>query len=608
VPGEPPFLADLADPAFLVHDVFGIGEDVPTEPTLASVHEFCREDFARSGRRADREGCRLDPDGRVRVPSDFARIHAAFRARFAETFGDSEGLHPSLRYAALEMLMGANPAYMTYFGFNGASIDLLRRHGGVPDADRMIARLRALEWSSCLCITEEAAGSDLSLIETRAEPDEAGAYRLRGEKRLISAGMHDLAGNILYFVLARTRPDGGNSALSCFVVPRFLTDAAGESRDNGVRCTALADKMGFNGCANATLTFGEGGETRGFLLGNRLGAGLPQLMELMTQARISTGIYALGISSLAYARAVRYAERRRQGRSFTQALNWRAPVLPIADHADVQRMLLEMRWRVEGGRALLCLLGDCQAKQAGLEGEAARRHATLTNMLTPLVKAYNSDQGWQVCELAIQVHGGNGYLRDHGVEQAARDVKVLSIWEGTNYIQSQYLIRDALGLGMRPLAREALIEAIDTTLGEAGAAAHFPAQCESLRAASDAWCRGLDRIAHWARTGSLEEVPKIATRFLELTAQLVLGWLLLRSAAVAAAKLAKPDPGDTRFLRAKIATMRFYFASKLGCYAARAAILFDDPGFELESSLFTPERDSAAARDRPLSVEPVAVK
>jgi alkylation response protein AidB-like acyl-CoA dehydrogenase len=210
--------------------------------------------------------------------------------------------------------------------------------------------------------------------------------------------------------------------------------------------------MGFRGCVNANLTFGADGPCHAYLLGGRENEGLRHLMTLMSQARISTGIYALGLASSAYLNAVAYARGRVQGKSYTQSLNGRAPSVPILEHADVQRMLLTMKSAVEGCRSLVALLGDyeaalllAQAEPDPASAPRAQRYKGLIDMLTPIVKAYCSDQAWRICELAIQVYGGNGYLRDHYVERCARDVKVLSIWEGTNYIQSQFLIRDGLG-------------------------------------------------------------------------------------------------------------------------------------------------------------------
>lgn len=590
---------DLFEYEFLLKDVLGLFDSATyaeSREAIAATLAFCNDGFVESGRNADREGCALLPDGSVRTPADFPIFVEKFRSAFTDTLGAGEAkasLHPSVRYAILELLMGANASFMTYFGFNGASIDMLRRYGGFEQSATMIEKLADMAWASCLCITEDLAGSDLSQIETRGERLEDGTYSIVGRKRLISAGMHDLAENIVYFVLAQTNAAAGNAGLSCFAVPRFWIEADGRSSDNHVRCVDLPDKMGFRGCANPTLEYGIAGPTRGLLMGGREGVGLLQLLTLMIQARVSTGIYALGNAANAYRSAVLYARERKQGRSFRQTMNWRAPVVPIIEHPDVQRMLLSMKSQVEAGRALIALLGSYQAEHAAVcvqdpKSDNSARLSRLINLLTPIIKAYLSDQAWRVCETAIQVHGGNGYLRDYAVEQAARDVKVLSIWEGTNYIQSQYLIRDVFGLGVRSSARADFVAEVQATLDDPGLAPELSGLRDELSGHLADWGACLDRIAEWTKAGALEEVPKIASRFLVVTAQLTSAWLLLRCASAANVRLGDGGDGRERFLKGKVASAHFFYRNVMPDFAASVSAILDRERavFEEDAEIF----------------------
>jgi acyl-CoA dehydrogenase len=550
----------------MTKEEFGSGASL-----LKKALQFCNDGFLESGRNADREGCTLGEDGAVRTPSDFPYWHDRFRETFGSAISGNPldaGPHPSIRYSFLELLMGANAAYMTYFGFNAASIEMIERYGGIAMGHSIANELRLLNWSSCLCITEEEAGSDLSSLKTSAhKTSEDGVYQVVGRKRLISAGMHDLSENIIWFVLAVTNPDAGNAGLSCLAVPRYWPQADGTLDDNHVSCVDLPDKMGFRGCANPTLDFGAGGITKGYLVGTREGAGLLQLLTLMIQARVSTGIYALGIAAKAYREAVVYARRRIQGRSFQQTINWRLPALPIVEHPDVQRMLLSMKSRIDGGRALILELGRLQKAEsdaiaANAASDGLGRLRRIIKVLTPLVKAYISDQAWNVCETAIQVLGGNGYLKTHVVEQCARDVKVLSIWEGTNFMQSQYLVREALGLGRSRDIISDLESLFTDVLRGPSASAQTSGMRNTFADAWSGWLSCVDRIAAHAEARRLNEIPKISTRFLELTAQLFISRFHILMADAAVREMAGGKSSDKlEFLEGKLQCATFWFAN-----------------------------------------------
>lgn len=587
---------DLYEYEFLLTDVLGAmsrEQYAAQAPLLKTALDFCNDGFLEAGKIGDREGCALRPDSTVQTPSVFTEWHGRFKRTFSATINEDARrthVHPAIRYAALELLMGANGAYMTYFGFNTASVEMIERYGGVEIADVMVEQLRTMNWSSCLCVTEENAGSDLSFITTRAEKVKGNVYQVMGRKRLISAGMHDLAENIVWFVLAATEPQAGNAGLSCIAVPRYWLEADGTLSDNHVRSVDLPDKMGFRGCANPTLDFSSGGLTRGYLLGKTEGAGLLQLLTLMIQARVSTGIYALGMAARAYREALVYARQRRQGRSFEKTMNWRAPALPIIQHPDVQRMLLSMKSRLDGARALILELGRLQALEADLirqkvDPERSARLGRQIKLFTPLIKAYISDQAWRVSEYAIQVLGGNGYLKNHTVEQCARDVKILSIWEGTNYIQSQYLVRDVLGLGRSDKIVADIGDLFADVLNRAPVGSEIDRMRSAFAEAWGVWKNCVARIAEHVERDRLNEIPKVSVRMLEMTAQLFMSWLHIRLADAALSRLSSADGGErSAFYSGKLQSAKFWFSSFLPEFEASAKVILDSDAIWIDCS------------------------
>ena len=371
-----------------------------------------------------------------------------------------------------------------------------------------------------------------------------GVLKIKGEKVYISAGMHQLTDNILYFVMAKVQESSSTFGLSCFIVPQYCINSDGSrGKSNHVTCKAVVDKMGFNGCANTHLLYGDSGDCYGYLLGDRENIGLIQMMTLMNQARLSTGVFAMAIASSAYLNALHYANQRIQGKRFHETFNRDAPQVPIIEHNDVQRMLMEMKAKVEGMRALIMRVAyyDSIGK------------TELVDLLTPIVKAHVSDEAWRVCELAIQTLGGIGYTKLHAVEQYARDVKVLSIWEGTNYIQSQNLIRDKLAMGRSSKFYKTYLEeaeAIFLRCNDAALKKERQAVQHSLKLLSQT----LNLFGSLVKKGKMKQIPTYSTLFLKMMGHITLALYHLDMAAVSLRKLdQEPD-----FYQAKLASCRYY--------------------------------------------------
>jgi alkylation response protein AidB-like acyl-CoA dehydrogenase len=342
------------------------------------------------------------------------------------------GMPITLFFATQEYFNAGNTALGMYcFSFVG-TMRLLLNYGS-PEIKQMFLRAMLTgDWGGTMCLTEPGAGSDVGALKTKAVKHADGTYRVSGQKIFISEGEHDLVRNIIHPILARIEGDPpGTKGISIFVVPKLLVDADGSlGARNDMACTGIEHKMGIRANVTTTLNFGDNGRCVGYLLGHER-EGMKIMFQLMNEARTFTGLQALAVSSAAYMHAVTYARTRIQG-EVTPGVK-----VPIIKHIDIKRMLLYMKSVVEGMRMLTYYLFYYQDIMEATEDAAEKEEAeAFVELLTPIAKAGNSDAGWLVTAEAIQVYGGYGYCQEYPVEQYARDVKIFSVYEGTNGIQS----------------------------------------------------------------------------------------------------------------------------------------------------------------------------
>lgn len=572
------YLAPLRDFEFLLWEQFRM-QDVDgldrssAMALLRQVADFAEGPMALSYREGDEQEAALDEAGTVRTPDCYPGLMTQYRdiwnAWQTSSGPGGQPVNELMQNLIVEMLVGSHPAFVTYVGFNGPAQNLLGAYGSEDLKANYGPSLASLDASACLCITERQAGSDLSLLETYAVRSADGQYRMHGHKWLISAGMHELTGNIFYFVLARTDPTlRGVLGLSCFLVPRRRLDEHGRPTiDNGIRCREVARKMGLRGCANTHLDFGaDGKDTIAYLLGETPGRGLQQLMMMMMPARISTGIYALGLASCAEGVAGRYARERVQGKRFDQAMSAKADSLAIELHPDVERMRLDMLAVTSGCRAILARLALCQTQLRTLPADDRRCVVAreLLELLLPIVKAYTSDQAWRVTETAIQTMGGVGYLRDYPVEQNARDCKILSIWEGTNHMQALFLIRDKLGLCLRNSRLATMAGEIRSLLQWLEERQGWSQEIVQIRAALSAVETAAAAIGAAVRGGNMNQIPAYACDFLNAVAEIAVAWHLLEGASLAQDRLdSASNDEDLAFYADKVKAARHFLRRRL---------------------------------------------
>ncbi|WP_436772522.1 acyl-CoA dehydrogenase family protein [Yinghuangia sp. YIM S09857] len=571
------YRSDLRHTEFTLFDVLGADrrygkapyDDLDRATASALLHGaelFARTRLAPSFDAAEREPIRLE-EGRVRLP---AELRVALQDHLASDWlrldlpADADGarIPPSLRWAATEFALGANPAVAMSTQLVPRAVALLRREG--DDAQRRLAQqILDRHWTVTMVLTEPDAGSDVGAATTKAVPQQDGTWHLYGTKRFITWGEHDAAENIVHLVLART-PAGrgaGSAGLSLFVVPSHHTDpATGEPRErNGVRATKLEHKMGVVASPTCELVFGvDGVPAVGTLLG-RENTGLRLMFDIITYVRMLVGLKATAALSSGYLNAAAYAATRVQGKRLDD--DPPPARVPIADHPDVRRSLITQKSYAEGARALVLYTASQLDTVEAFEelgqpaGEARRRH----QLLLPVVKGWCSENAWRVLGAeSLQVFGGSGYLRDYPLEQYVRDTKIDTIYEGTTGIQ-------ALDLLQRRIRRDQG-HALHRLLADVELTAAQLNDSRELAVEGRLLLTGVSCVAglsKWACAADLRHAALGANRLLFALGDLVVAWLLLRAAAVALRLQRNARPADVRYLAATVATGRWFARQNL---------------------------------------------
>jgi alkylation response protein AidB-like acyl-CoA dehydrogenase len=557
------YKADLRELKFLLFEQFPLqtllgappfeawGKDECTM-VLEEAYKFVCEVTGPLNAIGDREGCRLE-DGKVITPTGFKEAwkrlyEGGWKALASDAEYDGQGAPSTLTLAVEELLCGSNPAFNMYGGLAHGAAEVIAHFGTKRQRGIFVRNMLHGVWGGTMCLTEPHAGSDVGSARTTAKRLGDGKYAIAGTKIYISAGDQDFTDNVVHLVLARV--DGappGTKGLSLFIVPKVRINEDGTlGEPNDVHVGSLEHKMGINGNATCVLNFGEDGKCIGELVGEAENVGMQQMFMMMNTARIGVGVQGVSVGAAAYLSALEYAKDRKQGASITNWKDATAPRVPIIEHPDVRRMLLEMKARVEGPRALLTKLAfhnDNVEALKGKDDQAAAYHQGQVDLLVPLVKAYSTDQAYRVAELAIQTYGGAGYIKDYPVEQCARDSKIFSIYEGTNHIQAMDLVGRKL-----PQNGGANLQAF---LGDV---AKFIADNEKhpfvgglvkdLAQAHEAVAGTAMRLLSWFQSGRMNIVPLAANRVLEMMSELCCAWLLCDAARIAHDQLEKLPPGE----------------------------------------------------------------
>ena len=416
---------------------------------LDAAQKLAEKEIAPTNADGDQKGVKLE-NGQVTIPESF---HTAYQ-RYCEGGWAAlpvsqemggQGFPNVIYIATMELFVSANQALMMYPGLTIGSARLIELYGTEEQQRLYMDSMYTGEFCGTMCLTEPQAGSDVGALRTKAVKRPDGTYSIQGGKIFISAGDHDLTENIIHLVLARIEgAPAGTKGISIFIVPKKRQEN-GEWVDNDVICMATEKKLGIHASATCALNFGEKDNCIGYLLGGE-NEGMKIMFNMMNEARLSVGVQGLAQASTAYMHALKYAKERFQGPEITTMKDPKAPKVPIIQHPDVRRMLMWMKSVTEGMRALLYYAAYCEDRvHVATNEEEGAKYQGFLDILIPICKAWSTDMGFRVTELAVQVHGGYGYCREYPVEQFLRDCKIASIYEGTNGIQALDLVGRKLG-------------------------------------------------------------------------------------------------------------------------------------------------------------------
>ena len=570
----PAYHAPLDDIRYLLNDVHDIGqlstlpgfEDATPEmiaEVLAGGATFCEEVLFPINQSGDAEGITL-VDGEVKTPAGFKEAYQRYTAdgwtaiSATPEYGGS-GLPEMVRFVMEEMLCSANLSFSMYPGLSHGAYSALMSHGSDELKQRFLPKLIDGTWGGTMCLTEAHAGTDLGIITTKAVPSGDGAYAITGQKIFISAGEHDLTENIVHLVLAKL-PDApsGTKGISLFLVPKYLpTEDGGVGARNGVTCGSVEHKMGIKASATCVLNFDN---ATGWLVGEPH-KGMRAMFVMMNGARLAVGLQGLGLSEVAYQNALAYAKDRLQGRSLTGPKNPGGPADSILVHPDVRKGLLRIKALNEGMRALAYWVGIRIDVEHRHPDAAVRQEAEdMVALMTPVIKAFLTDKGFENANIALQTLGGHGYIKEYGIEQYVRDARIAQIYEGTNAVQALDLVGRKLPMEGGRLVRR-FFEIVKRDVDAA-------AQVEGLEDFAKALGGSLYQLQKatmmLAEKGfaNPDEVGAAATEYLQLMGYVAVGWQWLRMATVSTGKLAA-GAEDRRFHEAKLKTARFYFGRML---------------------------------------------
>jgi alkylation response protein AidB-like acyl-CoA dehydrogenase len=594
----PSYNAPLRDMRFVMFELLDAERELQAMPRFAGIDretiDAVLEEAARFASQVafplnavgDIEGCTYHGDGVVTAPPGFKEAYrqygeAGWPALSCDPAYGGQGLPVLLNNRLYEMLNSANQAWLMYSGLSHSAYECLLAFGTEAQRNTYLPKLVSGQWSGTMCLTEAQCGTDLGMLKTRAEPIGDGSFALTGSKIFISAGEHDVAENILHLVLGRL-PDApaGTRGISLFLVPKFLPDATGGIGErNRVKAGSIEHKMGIHG--NATCVINLDG-ARGWLIGEPH-KGLSAMFVMMNSARLGVAMQSLGLAEVSLQNAVSYARERIQGRAATGAKQPDKAADSIMVHPDVRRMLFTCKAYTEAGRAMTTWTALLTDREQSHPDPAVRAEAgELIALLTPINKAFVTDNAFETCNLALQVLGGHGYIREWGMEQYVRDARINMIYEGSNGIQALDLLgRKVLhdqGAKLRLFGK-----LVQDFLGEQSARPdmqEFVAPLAELLGQVASLSTELTAKA----MANPDEVGAASTAYLRVLGHLVYAWLWARMARLALDKLA----GGDDFYQGKLATARFYFSKLLPetAWQLQAARAGAGPVMSLEAALF----------------------
>lgn len=600
------FYADMRDIRFNLFDFLNVGaltqherfKDLDVEvmnEVLDMAYTQADEVLFPINEVGDRVGAKF-VDGQVTLPPGFKEAYKVFcesgwNGLSAPAEAGGQGFPVAIHIAVQELFTAANVNFMFTPGLTHGVMGLVRDFSSADQKAVYLDRLTTGEWSGTMCLTEPGAGTAVPDLKTSATPiaGRPGFFKIKGQKIFISSGDHDLTDNIVHMVLGRVVGDPPDSrGVSLFIVPKFKVDASGKlGGRNDVTTVAIEEKLGIHGSSTCQLSFGDEDDCEGWIVGEQ-GEGLRFMFQMMNEARIAVGVQGVAQGGVAYEWAVRYAKERIQGTRLADARKANPERVAIIEHPDVRRMLLHMKAMVQGGRALTLYASYCLDRiETAPDDNEKKVWSHQLEILTPIVKAWCSDEGFRVCELGVQVHGGYGYIREYGMEQLLRDVKIASIYEGANGIQAMDLLGRKVARGGGVMMMTMLNE-VNKLVNGAHKDGAFAAEIRALSKARDALASTAMAFSQSMMKGDVEYPAFHSAAFLQMFGDTLVAWLLVRHAIKAQqlydarlqAKQVEPldegfgqfltDDAEARYLHGKIAAARYFVHNVLPRVKANA--------------------------------------
>jgi alkylation response protein AidB-like acyl-CoA dehydrogenase len=574
----PSYTAPVKDMQFVLHDLLQItSSDIPgyadldagfTAAVLEEAGKLASDVLAPLNAVGDREGCVLE-NGVVRTPTGFKAAfdqlkEGGWTALDCDPEYGGQGLPYLMGTAVGEIFVAANMALNMYQGLTHGAYSAIHVHGTAEQKATYLPKMVSCDWTGTMNLTEPHCGTDLGMMRTKAEPQADGSYKITGQKIFISAGEHDMAENIIHLVLAKAPGGGeGTKGISLFIVPKFLVNADGSlGQRNALSVGKIEEKMGIHG--NATCVMNYDGAT-GWLLGD-LHKGMRAMFTMMNEARIGVGVQGYAVAEAAYQNAVAYAKDRLQGRDVTGVKNPAGPADPLIVHPDIRRNLMDQKSFVEGARAFT-FWGASLIDRAHRTGDDSAEG--LISLLTPVIKGFQTDKGFDVAVAAQQVYGGHGYIEEWGMSQFARDARIAMIYEGANGIQALDLVARKLAadggkhvMAFFDLVKTFVKENEDDARLKTGFLEPLKQASKAMQGAGMYFMQNGMKSPNAALSGSYD--------FMHLMGHVCLGLMWAKMAKAAYAAL---DAGaaDRDFYEAKIATGRYYMARQLPACAMHLA-------------------------------------
>ncbi|MBF0100528.1 MAG: acyl-CoA dehydrogenase [Desulfobacterales bacterium] len=527
----------------------------------------------------DQEGCKLE-NGKVTVPEVFHKLYKLFCegdwvAMNEDPEWGGQGMPVTVSLAASEYFNGANYPFMMYPGLTHGCGNLVYSFGTEKQKKLYLKNLYTGKWAGTMMLTEPGAGSDVGALATTATKNPDGTYNIKGEKIFISGGEHNLTENIIHPVLARIEgAPAGTKGISLFLVPKIRVNDDGTlGEPNDVICTGIEHKMGIHGNSTASVALGSKGQCIGTLLGEE-NKGMKAMFQMMNEARLLVGMQGFSCATSSYINAVNYAKQRVQGKNLLQTFDPNAKSVPIIQHPDIRRMLLTMKAYIEGMRSLLYYCGWCEDKHATADTDGKKeKYQGILDILIPIAKGYVTDRSFDVCSMGMQTYGGYGYIEEYPMSQLLRDCRITMIYEGTNGIQAMDLLGRKLGLN-KGKAVMGLFGEIQKTIAEAK-------KIESLKDIATKTEQAVNKLAEVAmHMGTIAMSAKVMTAFsyaysfMEVTGDVVMSWMLLWRATLAAQGLTvESKKKDQPFFEGQIKSAEFFSSNILPLTLAKMDVI-----------------------------------